>query len=42
VLDEEAAEAARTAARERVRSAVREAHAGATPDVSSLEGAAYA
>jgi pyruvate dehydrogenase E1 component alpha subunit len=42
LLDDEAAEAARTAARERVRTAVRDAHAGAEPDVASLEGAAYA
>jgi acetoin:2,6-dichlorophenolindophenol oxidoreductase subunit alpha len=42
VLDDGAAEAARTAARERIRTAVREANAGPPPDVSSLEGAVYA
>lgn len=42
LLDDDTAEAARTAARERIRAAVRDAHAGATPDVASLEGAVYA
>jgi acetoin:2,6-dichlorophenolindophenol oxidoreductase subunit alpha len=42
LLDEEATEAARAAARDRIRTAVREANAAPLPGVDTLEGAAYA
>lgn len=42
LLDDDAAEAARSSAVQRIRAAVRDAHAAPTPDIASLEGAAYA
>ena len=42
LLDEEATEAARTAARDRIRTAVREANAASLPAIDSLHGAVYA